>query len=125
MQIATLSDSLQVEVADEFVVERKVSDVDVRIDGRRARSAGTLEDEIGTSFNRQSIGMDLWDAGEVEVIARQVEAEGARGGLVGGASRDDRIIVEEVHVIERNFTMGHVERGVELLNRLTVGGGVG
>jgi hypothetical protein len=37
-------------------------------------------------------------------------------GIVGCASGDDGIVVEEMHVIDCDFAVGEVEVGIELLN---------
>ena len=89
MQFAALSNGLQVDVASEFAIEGQVPDVDVRIDGRCVWRAGALEDEVGASFDGETIGMELPDAGEVEIITNEVEIKGAGRRIVGGASGDD------------------------------------
>jgi hypothetical protein len=68
--------------------------------------------------------MDLADAGEIEIVSRNIETESAGGGIVGGAAGDDGIVVKEMDVIESEFAMGEMEVGIELLDGLTVGGGV-
>ena len=68
--------------------------------------------------------LDLADAGEIEIISGYIEEEGAGSWVIGGAAGDDGIIVEEMDVIEREFAVGEVESGIELLNGLAVSGGV-
>ena len=124
LQFATLGDGVQIEVTHEFVIECEIANVDVRIDGWRVRSAGAFKSEVGASFDGETIGMDLADAGEIEIVSGQVQTEGAAGGIVSGASSDDGIVVEEMHVIESDFAVVEMEVGIELLDGLTVGGGV-
>ena len=63
--------------------------MDVGIDGGCVGSAGAFENEIGASFDGEAIGMNLADVGEIEIIAGEIETEGAGGRIVGGASGDD------------------------------------
>ena len=68
----------------------------------------------------------IWrNVGEIEIVSGQVETKGAGRGIVSGAAGDDGIVVEEMDVIECKFAVGEMEAGIELLNGLTVGGGVG
>ena len=77
MKFAALSNGLQIEFAGEFVIEREIADVDVGIDGGRIGSAGAFENEVGASFDGETIGMNLPDVGEIEIVAGEVEAKGA------------------------------------------------
>ncbi len=88
-------------------------------------SARAFENKVGAAFDRDTIRMDLADVGEVEIVPCEVEAKAARGRIIGSASGDDGIVVEEMDVIENQFALGDVEGGIELLNGLTVSGGVG
>ncbi|MGO9165788.1 MAG: hypothetical protein ACLP56_02840 [Candidatus Sulfotelmatobacter sp.] len=124
MKLAALGDGLQVEVAGKFVIEGEIAEVDVRVDSGRVRCAGSFEEEVGAPFDGEAVGIELANAGEIEIISRYVEAEGAGGGVVGGASGDDGIVMKEMDVIESEFAVGEVEGGVELPNSLTVDGAV-
>src|SRR5271165_1298696 len=124
MQFAALGHTVQVEVTRQFVIEREVPDVDVRVDDGYVGSAGSFEHEIGSAFNRDAIGVDSPDAREVKVVTCKVKLEGAGGRIVRSTSDDDRIVVEEVQIVERDFAVGDVESGIELLDGLTVSGSV-
>src|SRR6266852_2343074 len=125
MKRAALSDGLQIEFAGWLVVESEAPDVNIRIDRRRVRRTGAFENEVGAAFHRETVGLDSLDLSEVEILARKVKMERASGGLVGGASGDDRFVVEEMQVVESDFALGEVEIGIELPNAFTVGEGVG
>ena len=99
--------------------------MDVRIDGGRVGSTRAFENEVGAPFDRETIRMDLSDVGEIEIVASEVEAKGAGGRIIGGASGDDGIVVKEMDVVESEFAPGDMEVGIELLNGLTVGRGMG
>ena len=71
MQFATLSDGLEVDVTGEFAIELEVPKVDICIEGRCVGSTGAFEEKVCTSFDGESIGMDLPNAGKVDVIASQ------------------------------------------------------
>jgi len=68
------------------VIEREVADVNQGINDGRIRRAGGFEGEIGAAFDGEAIGMDLADAGEIEIISRNVETEGSGDGIVGSAA---------------------------------------
>ena len=69
--------------------------------------------------------MELGDLGEIEIVASEVETEGAGGGIIGGAPGDDGIVMEEMDVIESEFrSRAKWKVGIELLNGFTVGGGM-
>src|SRR5580704_3044471 len=89
LQLVSMSDGLQIEVTGEFIIESEVPDVDGGIDGRCFERAGALEDEVSESFNRNVIGMNLLDTGEVKVVTREVKIEGVSGRVVGGTSGND------------------------------------
>src|SRR5258708_6597195 len=125
MKRAALSDGLQIEFAGWLVVQREAPDVNIRIDRRRVRRTGTFENEVGAAFHRETVGLDSLDLGEVEILTRKVKMERASGGLIGGASGDDRFVVEEMQVVESDFALGEVEIGIELPDAFTVGEGVG
>lgn len=125
LKLAALSDPLQVEFAGELVIEREVVDMEVQVNGGRIRRARALEDEVGASFDSEAIGMDLADACEVEIVACQVETEGAAGRIVSGASGDDGIIVEEMDAVKGDFSLSNAEGGIELPDGLTIGGAAG
>ena len=124
LKSVSLRAGLQIEIAGKFVIEGEIADVDIGIDHWRFGCAGGFEVEIGAAFERETIGRNLADASEIEIISGDVELEGAGGGIVGGASGEDGIVVEEMNVIEGKFAAGEVEVGIELLNGLAVGGGV-
>src|SRR5260370_40564026 len=108
MKRAALSDGLQIEFAGWLVVESEAPDVNIRIDRRRVRRTGTLENEVGAPFHRETGGLDSLDLGEVEILTRKVKMERAGGGLIGGAFGDDRIVVEEMRGVESDFALGGV-----------------
>src|ERR1700733_3450324 len=68
--------------------------------------------------------MDLADVCKIEVVSCQVQTEAARRGIVGGAAGDDGIVVIEMDIVEGQLTVIEMEVGIELLDGLTVGGGV-
>ena len=89
VKLAALRDSLQIQFAGQFVIESEVPNVNIRIDGRRFRSARAFEDKVGASLHRKPVGLDPPHLSEVEIITREVEMERASGRFVGGAPGDD------------------------------------
>src|SRR5580700_4262078 len=68
--------------------------------------------------------MDLADVCKIEVVSCQVQTKAARRRIVGGAAGDDGMVVIEMDIIECQLTVIEMEVGIELLNGLTVRGGV-
>ena len=68
--------------------------------------------------------MNLAEAREIKIVSGQVELEGAGRRIVGSASGDGGVIVNEMNVSECDFAMNQLEGGIELLNGLTVDGAV-
>ena len=117
IQFPAPSNGLQIEFACEFMIERKVADVNVRIEGWRLGSARAFENKVGAPFDRETIRMNPRDVGEIEIAANEIEAKSAGGGIVGGASGNDGIVVQEMDVIESELVLDDMEGGIELLNR--------
>ena len=124
VKVVSPGDGLQVEVAGEFVVEAKIANVDLGIDGRHGGGTRAFHDEIGASLDGNPCGTKSWKIGEIEVVSRQVEAKRPGGGIVSGAAGGNGIAMEKMKVVENNFALADSERGIELLNGLAEGRGM-
>src|SRR5208282_259197 len=69
--------------------------------------------------------MNLPDAGEVKIRSRQVNAKAARCRSKTGAAGDGCIVMSESNIVERGLSTGNLHIGLEALDRLLKGGGVG
>src|ERR1700722_5946516 len=98
--------------------------MDFRVDRGCVRRSRAFKSEVDASFDGHTIGMDLADVCKIEVVSCQVQTEAARRGIVGGAAGDDGIVMIEMDIIECQLTVIEMEVGIELLDGLTVRGGV-
>jgi hypothetical protein len=112
---------LQIERTLQFMIERKVADVDVCIDDGSVRTAGAFEAEVSTSFDRKAIGRDLVDVSQIQIISSYVQTKDAGAWIVSGTARNNGIVVKEMNIIECEFAVREMESRIKLLNRLAIG----
>src|SRR5271163_4337341 len=115
IKVVALSNGLQVEIADGFVIEREIADVDLRGDGGSGESAGAFDSEIRTAFDGQSIGMKLANAGEIEIIRGEIETKSVSRGSKGGVAFGNGIVVQEANFVEGNLALAELKCRIELL----------
>ena len=89
MKLAAFGHSFQIQLAGEFVVQSKVAKMRFAADHGRSRRSEGLQSEIAAALNAQAPKLNPRDAGQVKVLARQINIENASRRIIGGSSRDD------------------------------------
>ena len=100
---------MQIEVTLWFLIKGEIADVNIGVDDGRVWSAGGLEIKVGTSFHGDAVGVNLRDPSEIEIIAGYVEVQGAGSWVVGGTAGNDGIVLKEMNIIQREFTVGEMK----------------
>ena len=100
MKLAPLGNRLQLEIPFDLVIENEFANVNIGIHGRCAPFARGLEGEIGTSFYRETAGLDLAHTGQIEIASGYVKTKSVSQSIVGRAAGNDGVVVEEMHFVE-------------------------
>src|SRR5271155_821289 len=125
VQLTTLCSPVQIQFTSKLVIERQIPQLNVPVNGRFIRCAPPFKSKIGASFHGKATGVDVWEFGEIKIAAGEIKMICATGRIVVGTSSDNRLLVEEVHVIESDCALTDVEVGIESPHGLPVGSGIG
>ena len=124
-QFAIFRRRFQIQIAGEFVIQGKVADVNHGIDHGSIERPGALQRKVGATVHRQFVQMNLANPRQIEILPDQVKSEAACRRRVGSAAGDSGVFVSEVNIAESGFVRTNVKIGIELLDRLSVGRGIG